>query len=1664
MKKEIVKCQPQLPKCWENRDLCNDNNKCTNDVCDPHVGCIHISKTCNDNNLCTKDVCDPQQGCVHTEIKCDDGVECTKDSCNPSNGQCEHVYEHTKCITDKKCTVGVCTGKGCQFKEDKSKCPTTVPDCKDCKTTNPCQIAECQVQADLTTKCIIKDKNCDDKIKCTKDSCDGETGKCVHTKIESKECTGPLCKDLIDCQAWAKDKELSKRCLVAECDAANTGVCVEKPVSNKNCVPVIECTKKCQPRDACEGVTESCTRDKEGQVICNRAAYPCDDQSKCTKDACNINTGVCSHVFVRDGKDCLEQCETDAFCIEWAKQSGLDKKCQTAVCNKPNKSCKIVDKVDKSECRTTECVGCVARNACEVDVKCVLDDENKPACVRVEKKCDDKNACTVDSCDTKTGKCVHTAIKSKVCTECKEDCEAWGKSLSLAKQCKRAVCDKKTRVCKAVDFKDKSKCTPPPECVECKPKNPCEQARCAFDKAGKAFCERTSISCDDRNRCTADTCDIKTGKCVHIETLCTICNFDSDCKDFADKNKLADQCREAYCSKTGKCKSRKSLDQSKCITKTPACVDCVPLNKCDSVKCVIENAVPKCVHSQTKCDDANKCTRDYCNVDTGECVHEKLDSDECKICKADQDCADYAKDRDLAASCQEAYCANNVCQIRDSTDKSRCLRIPLCYDCQATSCDEKVECVFAKDGKPVCLRTPKNCSDGNKCTRDSCDATTGDCVHTFFKTSQCEPCVKDVDCKEFAAEKNLANTCEIAACNEQGYCVAKKNPDQSKCPKRTECKVATDCDKWSADQKLSDVCQEADCVANACVSRPLKDLTKCPKCIKECVAKNPCEVATCIYGESGFICDRTQKNCDDKDDCTKDYCNGETFKCVNEVVPSEKCIICSTDKDCAAFSKIAQPNNCEEVFCDASAKLCKKRPIADKTCVPEDFCKLKCPPKDACYDSKCHYDKNNKVVCDEQVLKVCNDKDDCTDDSCDTKRGCVYTQSKKCTKCTKETDCVRYAIDNLLDANCKEAFCNEKGNCDSRAKKDVTCVTTDECKKTCETPNKCQAYGCIKDKNNKIQCNYAEKTCNDNKDCTKDSCDAKTGICVHETIPGCPICENTLNCVQWGVTQKLSESCQEPLCVNGKCTAVKSADVTKCPVKDCDKVCVSKTACETMKCAYDKNQKVICIPEKLPGCTSCTVESDCAALAKTAGKCTKVTCDTKQNKCVQEPVYSPECGVCPEKCEASSLCEVATLVKTKDSCVCKITPISCDDGNCCTVDVCDAKTGKCKNTFTPSDKCTVPCTNDVHCIKYSFDNKLSEKCQTAVCDTKCGTCVVKDDEKTNCKKCQLDCKPSSNCETAKCAWDGAKYYCERKSTSCDDGVKCTEDKCDPQSGKCVYVNKCDTPICKTDLDCAAWGVANQIDSKCLKPVCDTKSSTCIKQKKPECESCKQSSDCPPSKFGSICDTTSNTCKPNECYFDSDCLGKTTKPDNWAYCKSREYTGQKVCVEEPKCKENKDCDDKDPCTKDICLTEYGFCRNVKKCDDSNECTFDISTANADGTCTCSNVPVSCTTESSLLPKAYISLTNDEKSKWLGKCDKVKGCISCVVNSQCDDHNGCSTDSCENQVCVNKYVTYNGGEFNPWCDPKLASQPIYFQSIPGLRDQLALAGYDINKLAN
>jgi len=116
---------------------CDDENECTDDVCDLADGtCDFTPVVCDDRNPCTADTCDPADGCVFTAVQdgtgcgsgvcvdgecveiecggaedCDDGNECTEDICN--GGVCEYppVEDGTACANG----AGVCQAGTCAF-------------------------------------------------------------------------------------------------------------------------------------------------------------------------------------------------------------------------------------------------------------------------------------------------------------------------------------------------------------------------------------------------------------------------------------------------------------------------------------------------------------------------------------------------------------------------------------------------------------------------------------------------------------------------------------------------------------------------------------------------------------------------------------------------------------------------------------------------------------------------------------------------------------------------------------------------------------------------------------------------------------------------------------------------------------------------------------------------------------------------------------------------------------------------------------------------------------------------------------------------------------------------------------------------------------------------------------------------------------------------------------------------------------------------------------------------------------------------------------------------------------------------------------------------------------------------------------------------------------
>ena len=131
----VLGCQYTFAEgCCNELTPCDDGDECTNDECTDGL-CVYVAVDCDDLNICTDDVCDPGVGCLHPyntvscdddsvctkhdkcslgacegiPLDCDDGMECTLDTCDPLEG-CENK---PICGDGILCTTDVCTPLGC---------------------------------------------------------------------------------------------------------------------------------------------------------------------------------------------------------------------------------------------------------------------------------------------------------------------------------------------------------------------------------------------------------------------------------------------------------------------------------------------------------------------------------------------------------------------------------------------------------------------------------------------------------------------------------------------------------------------------------------------------------------------------------------------------------------------------------------------------------------------------------------------------------------------------------------------------------------------------------------------------------------------------------------------------------------------------------------------------------------------------------------------------------------------------------------------------------------------------------------------------------------------------------------------------------------------------------------------------------------------------------------------------------------------------------------------------------------------------------------------------------------------------------------------------------------------------------------------------------------
>lgn len=124
-------------------------------------------------------------------------------------------------------------------------------------------------------------------------------------------------------------------------------------------------------------------------------------------------------------------------------------------------------------------------------------------------RCNDNNACTVDTCDPKNGVCVHTPIVCNDNNPCTTDtcnpatgCVYTPVVITDNDECTTDACDPKTGVISH---------TP----IVCDDHNACTSDRCDPEVG----CISTPIMCDDHNACTRDTCDPASG-CIFTPVIC----------------------------------------------------------------------------------------------------------------------------------------------------------------------------------------------------------------------------------------------------------------------------------------------------------------------------------------------------------------------------------------------------------------------------------------------------------------------------------------------------------------------------------------------------------------------------------------------------------------------------------------------------------------------------------------------------------------------------------------------------------------------------------------------------------------------------------------------------------------------------------------------------------------------------------------------------------------------------------------------------------------------------------------------------------------------------------------------------------------------------------------------------------------------------------------
>ncbi|MSQ84900.1 MAG: hypothetical protein EXR77_18840 [Myxococcales bacterium] len=339
---------------------------------------------------------------------------------------------------------------------------------------------------------------------------------------------------------WPWDKYIG---MVASCVNGTPPVCPNGCNDNNTCTNDVCTAGKCAHSNntaACNDGNACTSGDKCGGGKCTAGpAKNCNDNNACTTDGCDAKSGACTHsnttATCNDSNACTSGDKCGAGkCAGIAKVCNDKNACTDDSCTATTGACKFAN--------TSKACGdgglCGAAGMC-----------NSGQCVTGKSKdCNDNNACTDDSCQSTSGKCVHTN-NTKPCDD--------GSACSTGDQCNSGAC--KAEVVKSCD--DSNACTndgcKSGVCVNVPLAGPCNDGDgCTVgDSCATGFCTGIAQLCNDANPCTADAC---------LGGQCVFASIAANCDD-GDACSENDTCVNNACSGNPlNCDDGKTCTQDSC--------------------------------------------------------------------------------------------------------------------------------------------------------------------------------------------------------------------------------------------------------------------------------------------------------------------------------------------------------------------------------------------------------------------------------------------------------------------------------------------------------------------------------------------------------------------------------------------------------------------------------------------------------------------------------------------------------------------------------------------------------------------------------------------------------------------------------------------------------------------------------------------------------------------------------------------------------------------------------------------------------------------------------------------------------------------------------------------------------------------------------------------